>query len=426
VARRSSLLLVVALALFTVACDDGSTDTTTENAGSDPTTTAELPGAHRATGGMDPALDWVFAGSISGALRQIVPWSDGFAALHYPDGDHPWPDSARRELWCSGDGIDWEPAQVPAAFEHVYLLAGHAGDLFALTGNTSDLTAPQTLWRRTSGSPWEQVLSNVLLHHIAIGANRVIAYQEGPFDVLAVYDATTLEQVDFEGILDLERAEQVPGPDRIPEFASGALIGLDDGFLARVDWARTTSGTTERVTWLLHSADGTSWTVHPADSTDHVDVGNGRSAAPTFNGLNLLTTDRGAPSFLDNPLLIDRWQQLPSDTDRSAASSWVTDTGIDLRATAPATIDNVSATEHGFFDIPRGAIRHSLDGVTWQLLDAPRTWSVVVDLVDHGARGLAEATILDSTDELIAVGVHGTKEPYVGLVEPTTEIWVTA
>ena len=405
-----------------VACDHESTGTTTENAGSDPTTTAELPGAEGAIGGMDPALDWVFAGSDSGALRQIVPWSDGFAALHYPDGNQPWPDSARRELWYSGDGIDWEPAHVPTAFENVYALAGHDGGLFALTGNTSDLTAPQTLWHRSAGSLWEEVLSDVLLHHFAVGANRVIAYQETPFDVLAIYDATTLEQIDFEGIRDLERSEQIPGLDRIPEFSSGSMIGLDDGFLALIDWAGTTVGTSDRVTLLLYSADGTTWTEHPIDSSDRVEVGDGRSSAPTFNGLNLLTTQRETPSFVANRLLVDRWQQLPNDTDHSAASSWVTDTGIDLRTTAPATIDNASATAHGFFDIPRGAIRHSLDGITWQLLDSPPTWSVTADL---GKRGLAEATILDGTDELIAIGVHGTIEPYVGLVDPTTQMWLT-
>jgi hypothetical protein len=68
-------------------------------------------------------------------------------------------------------------------------------------------------------------------------------------------------------------------------------------------------------------------------------------------------------------------------------------------------------------------IRHSFDGITWQLVDAPPTWSVVFDF---GARGLAEATILDGTDKLIAVGVHGTMEPYVGVIEPTTEIWVSS
>ena len=104
------------------------------------------------------------------------------------------------KLWYSSDGIDWQAAPVPPGFELVYTLAGHDGDLFALTGDTSDLTTRQTLWHRSSGSQWETVLSHELLQRIAIGADRVIAYQRSPFDVLAVYDATTLEQMEFNGI----------------------------------------------------------------------------------------------------------------------------------------------------------------------------------------------------------------------------------
>ena len=157
-------------------------------------------------------MDWVLAASLSGSLRQIVSWSDGFAAIHFPTGTGCLSRLHRRELWYSDNGIDWEAAPVTPGFEQVYTLAGHDGDLFALTGDTSDLTTPQTLWHRSSGAQWEQVLSHELLEHVAIGANRVIAYRQEPFDVLAVYDAASLEQVEFDGLPDLERPEQIPGP----------------------------------------------------------------------------------------------------------------------------------------------------------------------------------------------------------------------
>ena len=177
-------------------------------------------------------MDWELAASLSGSLRQIVAWSDGFAAIHFPDGDGLTSATPRRELWYSDDGIDWEAAPVTPGFEQVYTLAGHDGDLFALTGDFLDFAAPQTLWHRSSEAPWEQVLSHELLQHVAIGANRVIAYLQNPFHVLGVYDAASLEQVEFDGIPDLERPEQIPGPGRVPDFPSGAVIGLDDGFLA--------------------------------------------------------------------------------------------------------------------------------------------------------------------------------------------------
>ena len=415
---RTSLIVGVAFALTMVACENGSSDTTTGTAKSDPATTTEVIDTGAITDMGDSPMDWALAGSLSGAIRQIVPWSDGFAALHFPEGDDWTSDVADPELWFSGDGIDWEAARVPPIFEPVVTLAGHDGDLFALTGDTSDRTTPQTLWHRTSGSPWEQVLSHVLLERIAIGADRVIAYQQYPFGVLAVYDAATLQQVDFNGLPELERPEQVPGPAEIRELPGGGVTGLDDGFLARVGWADTSFSDGDRVAWLLYSADGSTWTEHPADSTaDFRTV----CTSPTFEGLNLLTTDRQAGTTAANRLLVDRWNLPPSDTELTGpTSSWVTDTGVDLQPTAPATIESASATTRGFFSVTAGAIRHSLDGMSWELVEAPATWSV---LMDGELRGLAEATILDGADSLIAVSVHGSRE--WGLVEPTTEIWVS-
>jgi len=46
-------------------------------------------------------------------------------------------------------------------------------------------------------------------------------------------------------------------------------------------------------------------------------------------------------------------------------------------------------------------------------------------VTDHGRRELAEAFILDGADGLIAFGVHGETEGWVGLVDPTTEIWTS-
>ena len=201
------------------------------------------------------------------------------------------------------------------------------------------------------------------------------------------------------------------------------MIGLDDGFLARVGWADTSFIDGDRVAWLLYSADGSNWSEHPAASTANIDIPRGVSTAPTFEGLNLLTTTRGPGNPAATRLLIDRWDQPARGVDRNGlTSSWITDTGIDLQPTAPATIESASATEHGFFDVTAGAIRHSLDGITWELVEAPPTWSVVVD---QGRRGLAESSILDGADGLVAVGVHGQVEGFVGLTDPSTDIWVT-
>ena len=417
------LLVIVALVLATVACGGGSSDTDTGDARVDPpqpSTIADAPAPSPTADEVDPATDWVLAASFSGALRDIVAWSDGFAAIHFPDGDGSAFETTRPELWYSENGIDWEAAPVTQGFEQVYALAGHDGDLFALTGDTSDLTTPQTLWHRSSEAPWEQVLSHELLEQVAIGAGRLIAYWPFPFYVHGVYDAASLEQVEFDGIPDLERPEQIPGTREVPDFPTGDVIGLDDGFLARVGWSNSAVGATERVTWLLHSPDGSTWTEHPADSTDDVDVGEG--TAPTFDGLNLLTADGVAPGTPGTRLLMDRWDQLPSDAGEGASSSWVTDSGIDLQPTAPALIDQASATARGFFDVTEGAIRHSLDGISWERLDAPPTWSVLTDV---DARTPAEATILDGDDGLIAVGVHETWDGF-DLIELTTDIWVTA
>jgi hypothetical protein len=406
-------VVIGALVVAAVACDDGS----------DAATTAGVRDTDVAVDEVDPPLEWAFAGSLSGALRQIVGWSDGFAAIRYPDADDWSPGDEPRELWYSGDGVDWEAAPTMPGFEQIYTLAGHDGDLFALTGDTSDPTSPQTLWHRSSGAQWETVLSHPRLEHIAIGAGRVITYQSYPFEVLGVHDAATLEQAGSGEIPELERPNSVPGPGAIREFPSGRVIGLDDGFLARVGWADTSFTDGDPVTWLLYSADGSNWSEHPSESAADVDIPYGVSTAPTFEGLNLLTTSRGSGNPAATRLLIDRWDQLADDVDPDGlTSSWITDTGIDLQPTAPATIESASATEHGFFDVTAGAIRHSLDGITWELVEAPPTWSVVVD---QGRRGLAESSILDGADGLLAVGVHGHIESMVGLTNPSTDIWVT-
>ena len=153
-----SLLVIVALVLTTVACDGGSSDTDAGDARADPSTpstVADAPDPSSTADEVSPAMDWVLAASLSGSLRQIVAWSDGFAAIHFPDGDGESFATTRRELWYSDNGIDWEAAPVTPGFEQVYTLAGHDGDLFALTGDTSDLTTPQTLWHRSSGAQWE-------------------------------------------------------------------------------------------------------------------------------------------------------------------------------------------------------------------------------------------------------------------------------
>lgn len=413
--------MIAALALATVACDDGSPETPTGAAGSDPAASAEAPGTHTATDEAPP-MDWSLVASLPGALRQIVPWSDGFAALHFADGDDRSRNVAHRELWYSGNGIDWEVARVTPG-EQVYALAGYRGDLFAVTGDASDPTMPRTLWHRSSESPWTEVVNHESLEGVAIGAGRVIAYRSDPFEVLAVRDAATLEQAEFNEIPEFERPNRVPGPREVQGFPSGSMIGLDDGFLARVGWADTSFVDGDRVAWLLYSADGSNWSEHPAASTANVDIPRGVSTAPTFEGLNLLTTTRGPGNPAATRLLIDRWDQALDHADlNERPSSWVTDTGIDLQTTAPAMIENASATRHGFFDVTAGAIRHSLDGISWERIEAPASWSVVAEI---DGRGLAESSILDGTDGLIAVGVHAQIEGFVGLTDPRTYIWAT-
>lgn len=385
-----SMLLCVSI----LGCDGGSSGESIEQdvvptAGSTTTADAATPDVTAA-----PQMDWELVDSLSGALRQPVAWAGGFAAINFPDGDASIVSDGGQpgELWLSTDGLDWAPARIAAGTNDVSALAGDDGVLFTLTGDILDNAVPQTLWRSTDAMTWTEVLRGERLEHIAVGAGRLIAYRQNAFEMLGVFDTTTLEQVEFEGVSD----DVNPTENTIYQ---GRAVGLDDGFIARVGWIESVSPDTVHAVWrLLYSADGSTWIEHPAGDSTTVVIPYGQSTAPNSAGLNLLTADGQRPG-----------------------ASWVSDTGLDLQRTPPPVIETASGTPSGFFEVADGTIRHSTDAMSWESMDAPPTWSTPSEM---DKRGFAEARILTRDDTLIAIGVHGMFEGWVGLVEPTTDVWI--
>ena len=422
--RRTALACAVLLGLGFVACDDGSSGGTERV---DVTTTIdESPtGPAAAVDTVDPAppamatdpampdtefapvgqpMGWTLVSSMSGALQQPVTWSSGFAAINDPADDAQIIDDMASEIWFSPDGIEWAPAP-NAPPGDVLALAGQHGDLFALIGDIFDNTGPQTLWHLRAGEPWEEILTHEMLDLIAVGPERLIAYSHGKFDILAVYDTTTLAPVEFNGLpnVDIQPTEQVAD---LEEFLGtllyqGRVIALDEGFIASVGWLVSLSP--DEIDWrILYSADGSTWIEHPTADAETVVIPYNESGTTTFDGLNLLTAE---------------------GVTVPAGGAWVTDTGLDLEAVPDTTIDNVSGTDAGFFSIVDGVLRHSMDGVAWETLEAPPNWSLLAG-IDH--RGFAGGTIVSTDEALLAIGVHGAIEGFVGLVEPTTDIWMAS
>jgi hypothetical protein len=423
---RINITVVVLLALGVVACDDGtSSDSAT---GSPPDTTTTQPIQDDQTDGTtevesmpgdDPVAEsgslvgWELGSSLTGELTQIVSWSEGFAAIMEADGE---PYAGGGELWYSADGVEWEAALV-RPFGHaadIYALVGHNDQLFALSGDIFDNAAPLTLWQRRAGEPWEEVMTHEALEYIAVSSDRLVGYQQSGFEVVAIFDTTTMEPVEFTGWPEAN-VEAVGEFSTEPFAYEGRVVGLDEGFLAEVSWLFVIEGPgdgTQIDRRLLYSTDGATWIEHPSPPPGGVefygDV-HGEAVAPVFEGRNLIASALA-----------------PRSEGRDAA--WVTDTGMDFEparlplSDAAFLVGHANGTGAGFFTVSRGgAIHQSLDGVEWDMIESPPTWSVPAEI---NRRGFAHGTVLATDDSLIAVGVHAEYEGFVGIVNPNTDIWV--
>ena len=140
--------------------------------------------------------------------------------------------------------------------DDVYSLVGQDDQLFAVSGDIADyeVGTPQTLWRRRSGEPWEEVMTDDALHRIAVNSDRLIAYRWDPFGIVGVFDTATMETVEFADV-----SEGLPAEERM----YGDMLALDEGFLATARLpANLDADQPEPV--LLYSADGTEWDQHPS------------------------------------------------------------------------------------------------------------------------------------------------------------------
>lgn len=349
---------------------------------------------------------WTEVATLPGALRGVVSRAGGFAAI-LDDADEDW--SSQGALWWSVDGVEWSP--VPGAPDApVFELASDGEVLFALTGDPLDDDPANALWHVADTGSWQQLLADEHLDHVAISDDRLIAYRQGRFQLLGVFDTDTLAPVELEQrfpAVEVEPTDQVAALEEGlgTLVYQGRAVGLDDGFLAEVGWLVGLEPTV--IDWrMLRSSDGATWTEH--DSADGL-AGPvpGRGAAPRFEGLNLLWDEGGA------------------------GRTWVTDTGTDVLASWPAhTGQTYGGTSAGFFRIreptpstPAG-LDHSLDGVDWDELPVPPSWSqpALVDVRD----GFVAGSVVTTDGALVAVGVHGEPEGWGRLADATTVVWTAA
>jgi hypothetical protein len=414
----TSITLVAFLALGVVACDDSSSEETVEGNDSATsqsgsvedgdqvavTTTGESTPSDSSVADTATSLRWELGSSLSGALGEVVSWSEGYAAIMDTDGDDV---GSRGELWYSADGVEWEAALLRpfGRTDDIYALASQNDQLFALSGDILDDAVPQTLWSRRVGEPWEEVVTDDALEHIAVGSDRLIAYSQEGFEIVGVFDTATMDPVEFASLPDVE--EQLGTP-----VYQGRAVALDEGFLATVGWL---VGGPDQVDWrLLYSADGSTWTLHPTPPAGGLGVPYGQAVAPSFQGANLVA------SF--------------SSVSGQPGAAWVTDTGMEFEPAAVpvveelgggdpmGTVEHTRGTDAGFLSVVEGITHRSFDGFDWDTIESPPTWSQLAGIDE---RGLVRGTVLATNDSLIAIGVHGEIEGFVGLVEPTTEIWVT-
>ena len=345
------------------------------------------------------AVDWQYGSSLRGELAHVATWSDGLAAIMDLDGDET---PTGGEVWYSTDGVDWAPEPDPFGPDgNVYMLAGQNGDLFALAGDPDDSETPQTLWHRGAGERWEEVMASEAIDHMAVGPDRLIAYGEGGFDIVGVFDTANLEPAEFDRLpgIDAISTDPATGEPFEPEVLDGHAIALDEGFLADVTWITgADDGGAVREERLMYSADGSTWIEHP-NPPDRTLVLPSWAATPVFDGLNLLS--------------------LPNQVD---SAPWITDDGLSFIAATDPGLNGPTANDAGFFTVDGGnRIHRSIDGITWEVLQSPPTWPYPQAVADEGE--VQHGSIHTHDDRMLAIGTRGDFEGWVGIVDPTTEIW---
>jgi hypothetical protein len=352
-------------------------------------------------------VDWQYGASLPGQLRQVVSWSEGLAAILDADGD----DNGRGgEVWYSSDGVEWTHLLDPfGPDDDVYLLAGQQGALFALAGDPDDPATLQTLWHRPAGAPWAELITSEGLDHMAVGPERLVAYAEEGFEIVGVFDTATLAPVEFTGIPELVVEPGATGDPTggesgeafEPQLLEGGALALDDGFLAEVVWVvGVDDGEPVRERRLMYSADGSAWIEHPAPPVGILALPSWEPT-PVFDGLNLL-----------------------SHPNRQDTTPVITDDGLSFSAATDPGVGVPTGTDVGFFSVDSSTrIHRSVDGVVWSELAAPPTWSKP-PVVANDDGEIQHGSVYTHEGRLLAFGIRGDFEGWVGIVDPTTEIWV--
>ena len=352
-------------------------------------------------------VDWQYGSSLPGALRHVAAWPDGLAAIVDVDGDET---AAGGEVWYSADGIEWEAALIrpPGQSDQFYSLVGADDQLFALTGDPDNAETPQTLWNRRVGEPWAEVITSEALDRMAVGPDRLIAYGEDGFNIVGVFDTATLAPVEVADLPEIDfgpaSTDPATGEPFEPVVTDGYAVALDEGFLAHFRWITGVDDDGEAV-WertLMYSADGSVWMEHPDPPDGEVFLPY-RETTPVFDGLNLLS--------------------LPNQTD---TEPWITDDGLTFSAATDPGFNGPTGTDEGFFTVDTShRIFRSTDGITWEELQAPPTWPNDAAPVAAGDGEVQHGSIYTHGDRLLAIGLRGDFEGWVGYINPTTEIWVS-
>ena len=394
------VVVIVALASIVsasaVSCSsDGSGDEATATTPEETATTTTEPVTTATDGATLGTASWTMEQELQGELDGVVAWSEGFAGIMDVDGGEIYEGG---EIWYSVDGIEWarESEESPGPGGDVFKLVGRQGDLFALSGDWSNDTEDKTLWHRRADEPWEVVVADPRLEFLAVGDERLIAYAQNGFEVVGVFDTSTLEAAEYAGLPDVDfgaaDAEFEPG------IYQGRALALDDGFLADVSWLMGVNDVRGR---LFFSEDGSTWIEHPSPPDGPLVLQFGESSAPVHEGVNLLYAGGVSPG-----------------------RSWLTDDGLEFESTSVPGNWSVVGTTVGFVTVdPFGAIHRSTDGSTWISLEAPPTWGGRAEPDEHG---FVRGTIVDGNDQLLALSVHGEVEGWGGVADPTTEIWSTS
>lgn len=384
----TGVVALVLVGIVALLADDDATPTIDEP----PATTAAPEPAPAAE------VEWRAGPSFPGRLRDVTTWSGGLAAIMDPDGDET---PGGGEVWYSTDGIEWAPESATEPGDDVFVLAGQHGALFALAGDPDDPATAQTLWHRTADDGWVEVVTSDALDLMAVGPAQVVAYRGLGFEIVGVFDTVTMAPIEVTQPPAIEPTEAASGQAFEPIVESGRAIALDEGFLADVHWITgADDGDLARESRLMYSADGSVWTEHP-DPPDGTVAWRDPATAPVHGGLNLLS--------------------LPNRVD---TEPYLTDDGLSFAAATDPGVGGPTGTEDGFFSVDStNGIHRSLDGVTWDELPAPPTWpKPALVAADDGE--VQFGSIISHGDLLLAIGIRGDFEGFVGITDPTTEIWV--